>query len=240
VNCYGKPFEIRVDEIDVNGRLHHTKVLQYCSHTRYCQLAEMGWTVDRMAAHGIGAVTFTEGIRYRLEVRLGDLITATHQVIGYSADGTRWCTRNQVMRPDGAIAAIVTTTGAWFGLRSRRIQGIATPAGRGHRRHPVARLHRPLRADQRSTAGHRPNRYAARQCSTLAATLTIFPALKAVGTSAKPERLPMKYLAVSTLVGTGLDAVGVVLTSTCRRSATHSADVAVFAVNTPGDKAQTV
>jgi hypothetical protein len=71
-------------------------------------------------------------------------------------------------------------------------------------------------------------------------TLTIVLALKAVGTSAKPERLPMKYLAVSTLVGTGLAAVAVVLTSTCRPLGTHSADVAVFAVNTPGDKAPTV
>ena len=104
VNCYEKPFEIRVDEIDINGHLHHTKYLEYCSHTRYCQLVERGWTLDRMAAHGIGAVTLTEEIRYRLEVRLGDLITVTHQVIGYSADGTRWCTRNQVMRPDGASA----------------------------------------------------------------------------------------------------------------------------------------
>lgn len=122
VNCYEKPFEIRVDEIDINGHLHHTKYLEYCSHTRYCQLVEMGWTLDRMVAHGIDAVTLTEEIRYRLEVRLGDLITVTHQVIGYSADGTRWCTRNQVMRPDGAIAAIVTTTGAWSGLRSRRVE----------------------------------------------------------------------------------------------------------------------
>ena len=30
------------------------------------------------------------------------------------------------------------------------------------------------------------------------------------------------------------------MTSTCRPLGTHSADVAVFAVNTPGDKAQTV
>jgi hypothetical protein len=170
----------------------------------------MGWTLDRMAAHGIGAVSLTEEIRYRLEVRLGDLITVTRQVIGYSADGTRWCTRNQVMRPDGAIAAIVTTTGAWFGLRSRRIE--APP----------------------------PQLVAARQCYTLAVTLTIFPALKAVGTSAKPERPPMKYLVVSILVGTGLAAAAVVLTSTCRPLGTHSADVVVFAVNTPGDTAQTV
>jgi acyl-CoA thioesterase FadM len=38
MNCYEKPFEIRVDEIDINGHLHHTKYLEYCSHTRYCQL----------------------------------------------------------------------------------------------------------------------------------------------------------------------------------------------------------
>jgi acyl-CoA thioester hydrolase len=122
MNCYEQPFEIRVDEIDVNGHLHHPNYLEHCSHTRYCQLVEMGWTLDRMAAHGIGAATLSEQIRYRLEVRLGDLITVTYQVIGYSADGTRWCTRNQVMRPDGAIAAIVTMTGAWFDLRPRRIE----------------------------------------------------------------------------------------------------------------------
>jgi acyl-CoA thioester hydrolase len=121
-NCYKKTFEIRVDEIDINGHLHHTKYLEYCSHTRYCHLVETGWSLERTAAHGIGAVTLTEEIRYRLEVRLGDLITVTDQVIGYSADGNRWCTRNRVVRSDGAIAATVTTTGAWFGVRSRRIQ----------------------------------------------------------------------------------------------------------------------
>jgi hypothetical protein len=68
----------------------------------------------------------------------------------------------------------------------------------------------------------------------------MFPALKAVGTSAKPERYQMKYLAESILVATGLAAAAVVLTSACRPLGTHCADVAVFAVNTPGDKAQTV
>ena len=35
----------------------------------------------------------TEEIRYRREVRLGDLITVTYQITGYSADGTRWRSR---------------------------------------------------------------------------------------------------------------------------------------------------
>ncbi|WP_313862437.1 hypothetical protein [Mycobacterium sp.] len=48
----------------------------------------------------------------------------------------------------------------------------------------------------------------------------------------------MKYLAESILVATGLAAAAVVLTSACRPLGTHCADVAVFAVNTPGDKAQ--
>jgi acyl-CoA thioesterase FadM len=75
-----------------------------------------------MGEHGIGAVTLTEVIHYRREVRLGHLITVTYQVTGYSADGNRWRVRHEVLRPDGAIAATVRTTGAWFGLQSRRIQ----------------------------------------------------------------------------------------------------------------------
>jgi acyl-CoA thioester hydrolase len=96
--------------------------LEYCSHTRYCHFVEQGWDLRRMDEHGIGAVSLTEEIRYRREVRLGDLITVTYQITGYSADGTRWRSRAQMLRRDGAVAATVTTNGAWFGLRSRRIE----------------------------------------------------------------------------------------------------------------------
>jgi acyl-CoA thioester hydrolase len=75
-----------------------------------------------MGEHGIGAVSLTEEILYRREVGLGDLITVTYQITGYSADGKRWRSRAQMLRRDGAIAATVTTNGAWFGLRSRRIE----------------------------------------------------------------------------------------------------------------------
>lgn len=123
---YKKTFEICLDDIDFNGHLHHTKYIEFAAHTRYCHLAELGWDLPRMRRHGIGAVTLAEEIHYRREVRLGDLITVTHQVIGNSADSKRWRTRNQIVRRDGAISATVTTTGAWFGLLSRRIQ--APPA----------------------------------------------------------------------------------------------------------------
>jgi hypothetical protein len=78
------------------------------------------------------------------------------------------------------------------------------------------------------------------QCSTLAVTLTMFRALKASVQARSVKGYQMKYRAESILVGTGLVAAAVVLTSTCRPLGTHCAGVAVFAVNTPGDKAQTV
>jgi acyl-CoA thioester hydrolase len=121
-DSYRKSFEIRLDEIDFNGHLHNTKYLEYCSHTRYCQLVEQGWDLRRMGEYGIGAVSLADDIHYRREVQLGDLITVTYQVTGYSADGKRWRSRTQMLRPDGAVAATVTTNGAWFGLRSRRIE----------------------------------------------------------------------------------------------------------------------
>jgi hypothetical protein len=55
------------------------------------------------------------------EIRFG-LITVTYQITGYSADGKRWRSRAQMLRRDGTVAATVTTNGAWFGLRSRRIE----------------------------------------------------------------------------------------------------------------------
>lgn len=121
-NTYEKSFEIRFDEIDFIGHLHNTRYLEYCSHTRYCHFVEQGWDLRRMGEHGIGAVSLTEEIRYRREVGLGDLITVTYQITGYSADGKRWRSRAQMLRRDGAVAATVTTNGAWFGLRSRRME----------------------------------------------------------------------------------------------------------------------
>jgi acyl-ACP thioesterase len=46
---YKKSFEIRLDEID-NGHLHNTKYLEYCSHTRYCQLVERAGTCAAWAS----------------------------------------------------------------------------------------------------------------------------------------------------------------------------------------------
>ena len=94
-----KSFEIRLDEIDFNGHLHDTKSMDYCAHTRYRHLVELGWDVRPMGEHGVGAATLAEEILYRREARLSALITVTYQVTGYSADGKRWRTRNQSCAP---------------------------------------------------------------------------------------------------------------------------------------------
>src|ERR1700724_3059104 len=88
-NTYEKSFEIRFDEIDFIGHLHNTRYLEYCSHTRYCHFVEQGSDLRRMGEHGIGAVSLTEEIRYRREVRLGGLITVKWQITRYFRDGKR-------------------------------------------------------------------------------------------------------------------------------------------------------
>jgi acyl-CoA thioester hydrolase len=73
-----------------------------------------------MGERGIGALSLADEIDYRPEVRRGDLIRSlTRSPV---TDGTRWRSRTQMVRPDGAVAATVTTNGAWFGLRSRCIE----------------------------------------------------------------------------------------------------------------------
>src|ERR1700738_5362018 len=95
-NTYEKSFEIRFDEIDFIGHLHNTRYLEYCSHTRYCHFVEQGSDLRRMGEHGIGAVSLTEEIRYRREVRLGDPINVTYQNTRQRGDRPRRRRRAQV------------------------------------------------------------------------------------------------------------------------------------------------
>jgi acyl-CoA thioester hydrolase len=119
---YQKSFEIGLSEIDFNGHLHNTRYLDYSANVRYSHLVEQGWELRHLTELGIGPISLVDEISYRREVRLGDLITVVYQISGYSADGSRWRAHVDILRRDGVLAATVITTGAWFDLRSRKIE----------------------------------------------------------------------------------------------------------------------
>lgn len=122
MGSYQKSYEVSLSEIDFNGHLRSARYLEYSANVRYSHLVDHGWDLGKIAKLGIGAISLTDEVLYRKELVLGELVTAVYQVSGYSADGSRWRANVDILKRDGTVAATITTTGAWLGLRSRKIE----------------------------------------------------------------------------------------------------------------------
>jgi acyl-CoA thioester hydrolase len=60
-------------------------------------------------------------LEYRRELHLLDEVNVRLESLGRAEDGSRFRLRNSFFRPDGKVAATLTTDGAWLDLQQRRI-----------------------------------------------------------------------------------------------------------------------
>ncbi|MET7694917.1 thioesterase family protein [Streptomyces sp. NPDC005483] len=122
-----KSFEVRWDDLDLNGHLRNTRYLEYASTARLAFLVASGWTPRDLLKAGIGAVALGEEVRYLREVLPLEVVTVVSRVVGLSTDGARWRFEHIFVRKDGKEAAVVRTLGTWIDLAARRTT--APPAG---------------------------------------------------------------------------------------------------------------
>ena len=105
---------------DVNAHMRSTAYLDAVNDCRMRYFHVHGWPVERFHAARIGPMVLGEQIVYRRELRMGDTATVEQYCAGLSPDGARWRLRNIVRRQsDGAVAATVTSDGAWVDLDRR-------------------------------------------------------------------------------------------------------------------------
>ncbi|MEV0174504.1 acyl-CoA thioesterase [Streptomyces sp. NPDC050803] len=121
-----KSFEVRWDDVDLNGHLRNTRYLEYAATARLDFLVGAGWTPRQLLKAGVGAVSLREEVRYLREVLPLEVVTVTSRIVGLSADGARWHFEHTLSREDGAEAATVRTLGAWIDLRARKIVAPST------------------------------------------------------------------------------------------------------------------
>ncbi|MFH8625985.1 acyl-CoA thioesterase [Streptomyces vietnamensis] len=127
MSVFTKSFEVRWDDVDLNGHLRNTRYLEYASTARLALLRESGWSPRDVHQAGFLPVTLNDEVRYLREVFPSEAVTVASCVIGLSDDGSRWRFEHTVSRENGKEAAVVRTLGAWIDLRTRRIA--APPAG---------------------------------------------------------------------------------------------------------------
>lgn len=98
-------FEVRAYELDTQRHLNSAVYHQWAEHARWSHLAGAGITPEHLVSEGIGPVLLEETIRYRRELRLGDVVRVSCCFEGLRP-GTRTFTIRQEFRlRDGTLAA---------------------------------------------------------------------------------------------------------------------------------------
>src|SRR5262249_33300398 len=100
--------------------------LDKAGDVRMMFFAEHGCPMREFARLRIGPVIQKDDIEYFREVSLLDELKITLAIAGLSEDGSRWLMRNEFFRPDGKLAARVTSAGGWLDLSARKL--VAAPA----------------------------------------------------------------------------------------------------------------
>jgi len=112
-------------DMDFNSHMKNTAYLDKSADVRQMFLMEHGFPMEEMVRLRIGPVIKKDEVEYFSEVGLQQQLAVTYALAGLSLDGSRVLYRNEIFRPDGKLAARVTSTGGWLDLDARRL--IAPP-----------------------------------------------------------------------------------------------------------------
>ncbi|TJZ98933.1 acyl-CoA thioesterase [Actinacidiphila oryziradicis] len=118
---FRKSFEVRWDDVDLNGHLRSTRYLEYASTARLSFLTEAGWDIRALHKGGFAVVLLSEEVRYLRELFFAEQLSVSCEVVGLSTDGSRWRIRHAVSREDGGQAAVIRSLGACIDVQARKI-----------------------------------------------------------------------------------------------------------------------
>jgi len=108
-------------DMDYNSHMANTAYLDRAADVRMMYFAENGFTADDMLRLRIGPVVMKDEIEYFREVRLLQEVRVALAIAGLAPDGSRFVIRNEFTHLDGQRCAVVTSTGGWLDLHSRKL-----------------------------------------------------------------------------------------------------------------------
>ena len=116
--------QVRWSDLDPNVHLRHSVYYDWGAFCRIAFLNEHQLTTELMQRLQIGPILFREECVFKREIRLGDKVTISLQVLRAKKDFSRWTIQHTVVKNDDTVAAILTVEGAWLDTAKRKL---ATP-----------------------------------------------------------------------------------------------------------------
>lgn len=119
------PFEMTTHvswaHLDSNAHMANTAYLDLVVDARFQYFSSRGFPPAEFARLRIGPVVRRDEVDYFKELHLLQSVRVNFLLAGLSEDGSRFRIRNEVFRPDGELAARITSLGGWFDLNLRKL-----------------------------------------------------------------------------------------------------------------------
>ena len=106
--------------MDLNGHMGNTAYCAYATNVRFMMFQEHGFNFDPMGIQPISPIVFREELTYQREVKLGEEILVTCEVLKLSKDFKKFSFIQKIIKPEDILAAVIIFEGAWFNLRIRK------------------------------------------------------------------------------------------------------------------------
>jgi acyl-CoA thioester hydrolase len=110
---------VRGYELDTQGHLNWAEYLHYAEHARWEFLTAAGITQDGLLATGLGPVVLDVSVKFRRELRGGDEVDVSCAFV--FEGGKTFRILQDFRRPDGRVAASLSSTSGLLDLRERRL-----------------------------------------------------------------------------------------------------------------------
>jgi acyl-CoA thioester hydrolase len=121
---FKKEVQVRWSDLDPNVHLRHSVYYDWGAFCRIAFLDEHTLSAELMQRLQIGPILFREECIFKKEIRLGDKVTISLQILKAKRDFSRWTIQHTITKNGETIAAILTVDGAWLDTAKRKL---ATP-----------------------------------------------------------------------------------------------------------------
>ena len=120
MNEYSRTYEIRWSDLDANGHVNYSAYINAAGDVRYHFFWEHGFPPEKFEQLGMGPTYTAIHAEFLREVRLGETVTITYAVSGFSAQGVRWKVHHDILKSNGKKAVSLEIEGAIFDLNTRK------------------------------------------------------------------------------------------------------------------------
>jgi|SRR5688572_29359137 acyl-CoA thioester hydrolase len=121
---FSKEVQVRWSDLDPNVHLRHSVYYDWGAFCRIAFLDAHKLTTEVMQQLRIGPILFREECVFKKEIRLGDKVSISLQVLKAKKDFSRWTIQHTVVKNGDTVSAIITVDGAWLDIAKRKL---ATP-----------------------------------------------------------------------------------------------------------------